>query len=50
MVGQLCRVLGCLLSDRDEKSVELIRQDVGIPCILGTLARFVGESSTYDFP
>ena len=50
VVGQLCGLLGCFLSDRDEKSVELIRQDVGIPCILRTLVRFVRESPTYDFP
>ena len=50
VVGQLCRLLGYFLSDRDETSVELIRQDVGIPCILRTLARFAGKSPTYDFP
>ena len=36
MVSQLCRLLGCFLSDRDEKSIALIRQDVGIPCVLRT--------------
>ena len=50
MVSQLCRLLGCFLSDLDEKSIELIRQDVGIPCIPRKLARFIGESPTYGFP
>ena len=50
MISQRCRLLGYFLSDQDEKSIELIRQDVGIPCILRTLARFIGESSTYGFP
>lgn len=50
MVGQFCRLLGCFLFDLDEKLVALIRQDVGIPYILRTLARFVGKSPWYDFP
>ena len=50
MVSQLCRLVGCFLSDRDEKSIELIRHDVSIPCILRTLATFIGESPTYGFP
>ena len=50
MISQRCRLLGYFLSDQDEKSIELIRQDVGIPCILRTLARFIGESPTYGFP
>ena len=50
MVSQPCRLLGCFFSDRDKKSIELILQDVGIPCILRTLARYFGKSLTYGFP